>query len=147
MQDCFRGGHTAYAACHAKGYVDHRRNLPDPTEIDCTTLGTGGNVIENQFVRSFVTVAARKLNDFTNDPMISELNAFDDCAIAHVEAGNYALRKNGFSSCSLIRPSNSARPLIAALTPVSASATRSVTLRMPPEAWIRSPGNCRERVR
>jgi hypothetical protein len=54
--------------------------------------------------------------------VVAELNAFDNDAVADIEARDYAFGKNGLISSKLMRFSSSALPEMAAGTPASASA-------------------------
>ncbi len=122
------------AASNTERYIENRSYLADPASIDDSAVRAGRNVIEHQLVGAFLAIAIGQLDDLADNPVIAELNAFDDFAVANVKAGDYATRRNGLSSCALILPSSRARPVIAALAPRSASLRRSSACLTPPEA-------------
>src|SRR5690606_6682801 len=92
------------------------------------------DVVEHELVGASIAVAPRELHDVADDAVVAELHAFDDGAVAHVEARDYAPGKNGSSSSRAMRFSKRALPLIAAAAPAAASAARSRASRTPPDA-------------
>ena len=106
----------------------------NPTAVNRTSIGARRDVIKNQFIGACLAVAGREFKDIADTLMITKTHALDDDAIAYIETRNYATGKNGANSVAVNRFSMSARPLMAALTPVPANAARSRPSRMPPEA-------------
>src|SRR5690606_33583135 len=102
--------------------------------IHRTTFGTCADIIEHQFVCALLAVPVRKFDDLANDPVVAEAHALDDLAVANVEAGDYAFCRNSETSSPEIRPSSSARPVIAAAQPRWRNDSRSARCRTPPEA-------------
>src|SRR5204863_7696840 len=96
---------------------------------------------------ALVAIACGERHDVADDLVIAELHALYDHAVADVEAGNYAPRKNGRISSGVSLPSSSAFPDTVAATPVAASAVRSSTSRTPPDAWNSMPGQRRTQSR
>src|SRR6185437_5010858 len=137
----FRVLHRADAAGDAERDVQNARDAAHPAAIHGTLLGTGSDVVEHQLIGALVAVARRQIQNVPDHAVITEAHALDDLAVAHVQAGNYAFGKNGRSSCNGMRSSNRALPLMAAGTPMAASATRSAPLATPPEACQRMAGN------
>src|SRR6185312_5691833 len=133
--------HRADAAGDAEWNVQAARDPAHPAAIHAALLGAGRDVIEHQFVGALVAVARRQIQNVADHAVITEAHALDDLSVAHVEAGNYAFGKNGRSSCSAMRSSSNALPLMAAGVPIAASAARSAPVAMPPEACQRICGN------
>ena len=130
----FSVGDRADAARDTEGDVEYLRNATHPVAIDRTTLGTGGDVIEHQFVGALIPVTARQFQDVADRLVFAEAHTFNHLTVADVEAGDYAARKNGCNSSAGNRSSSRALPLMAAATPVVASACKSAILETPPEA-------------
>jgi hypothetical protein len=128
-------GHAADTAGDAERDVEHGRDAVDPRAVDGALIGARRDVVEHELVGAFVAITRRERHDVADDAVVAELHALDDDAVAHVEAGDYAPRKNGRSSLGLSRPSSSALPDTAAATPAAASAARSAASRTPPDAW------------
>lgn len=126
--------HATYAACDTEGQVEDFRHGTDPTSIDRTPVGACRNVVKHQLIGTFVTIAAREVDNVSDYSVVRELNAFDDLAIANVEARNNTLSQNCLISSSVMWPSSSALPVMAPLTPASRSARKSSTLLTPPDA-------------
>ena len=58
-------------------------------------LGTRRDVVEHELVGALRRGSAREFEDVAHDQVIAEAHALDDLAVAHVEAGDDALGKNG----------------------------------------------------
>ena len=91
-------GDAADAARHAERNIQDARNALDPGAIDGASLRARGDVVEHELIGALVAVAARKVEDVPDDAMIVKAHPFDDLAVAHVQAGDYAFGKNGRSS-------------------------------------------------
>src|SRR5260221_1951487 len=126
--------HRAHATGYTEGNIEDFGNAADPGAIDRAAFGTGGDVVEHELIGTGVTVAARQLDDLTDHAMVTKAPALDHLAVADIETGNYATRKNGCSPSGDRRSSSRAVPLTAAVAPAAASACRSAMLETPPEA-------------
>jgi hypothetical protein len=140
VQDIFRVGHAADAARNAERYVQEFGDLADPAPVDGAAVRARRDVVEDQFVGALVAVSPGQFDDIADDTVPAETDAFDDGAVANVEAGDYASRRNDEISPPVIRPSSSARPVIADAAPVSRSAARSARFLTPPDACSCSVG-------
>ena len=80
----------ADAAGHAEGNVDHAGDARHPVGGHGAAVAAGGDVVEHEFIGAFVAVALGEFDDVAHDHVIAELDALDDLAVAHVEAGNDA---------------------------------------------------------
>ena len=129
-----------YTAGDAEWNIDDSSHVTHPCAIHATAFWARGNIVKHEFIGAFFAVTFCKLHDVAHDAMITELNAFDDNAVADVEAGDYTFRRNDATSWSESLPSSRARPVIAAGTPAASRALRSSTFRTPPEAWSSSSG-------
>lgn len=118
-------GDAADSARHAERNVEQSRDPIDPRGVERASVRTRGDVVENEFVRAVLPVARGQFEDLADGAVIAKTPALDDLIVADVEAGNYAAGKNGAISRGEIRFSRSARPQMAAATPVFASARRS----------------------
>ena len=127
-------GKVSRLASSLLGDIEDARDAVDPAPVDGALVGARRDVVEHDFVGTLVAITRRELEDVADDAVVAKLHAFDDDAVAHVEARDYAFGENRRISSSLMRPSSSARPAIAAATPVAASASRSAASRTPPEA-------------
>ena len=119
-------GDAANAAGDAKRNVEHGGDAIDPRAVDGAPIGARRDVVENELVGALVAIARGERHDIADDAVVAELHAFDDDAVAYVEAGDYAPRKNGRISSVVRRPSSNALPDTVAAAPASAtSAPRS----------------------
>ena len=103
-------------------------------------LGGGGDVVEDEFVGAFGGVARGQRQDVADGFVVAELHAFDDLAVADVQAGDYAFGQHVSASFRVMRPSSRARPVMMPLTPLPLRARMWSRLPMPPEAWMLSSG-------
>src|ERR1700719_5429966 len=127
-------GHRADAAGDAKRNVEQARHAPHPLPVHGSPLRARGDVVEDELIGARVAIARGELQDVACDAMVAEAHAFYDLAVAYVEAGDDPSGKYGRNSSQLIRCSNSALPLTAAVTPVRARAAKSAASRTPPDA-------------
>lgn len=134
VQHVFGVGNTPDAACDAKRDIQEFGDGADPAAIDGTSVGARGDVVKDEFVCALVAVATREFDDVADDAVFAKPDAFDDDPVPDVEAGNYASRRNEEISAAVMRPSRSARPVIADAAPVCRSVSRSLISRTPPEA-------------
>src|SRR4030095_3256284 len=77
----------ADAARHREGDVDDRADIEHPGHVEAAILGARADVVEDQLVAALVTVAQGMLQYVAGVAMVAELDALDDAAVAHVEAG------------------------------------------------------------
>src|SRR5437660_1777379 len=140
-------GHRADAAGNAERYVEEARHAPHPSPIHRAALRACGDVVEDELIGAGVAIARREVQDVPGNAMVAEAHALYDLAVAYVEARDDAAGKNGRNSSSLMRCSNSARPLTAAATPINASSARSAASRTPPEACHARSGKRASAVR
>ena len=133
-QHCFGIRDRADSPRNAKRNIQRSRHASDPGSIHRPAFGTGGDVIEHQFIGARIAITRGELQNIADDAMIAELYAFDDLTVAYVKTGNQAFCKNGCNSSMGIRFSSKALPLMAAAAPASDKARKSWALRMPPEA-------------
>ena len=116
--------------------------------VDGAPIGARRDVVEHELVGAFVAIARRERHDVADDAVVAKLHAFDDDAVADVEAGDYAPRKNGriSSGCEPAFEQRFARNGRRDAR-VAASAARSATSRTPPDAWNcdRRPARARSR--
>ena len=127
-------GHRTNSARNAKRDIQRSRHACNPTSIHRAAFGTGGDVIEHQFIGALIAITRGKLQYVADNAVIAEFYAFDDLTVANVKTGNQAFGKNGCNSSTGIRFSSKALPLMAAAAPVSDRACKSWALRTPPEA-------------
>ena len=131
---------AANSAGNAERDIDLFRDAADPGAVNGAPVRTRGDVVKHELVGALVAITLSKLDDLPDDTMIAELDALDDDAVAHVEARNYALCRNEFTSATVILPSSSALPVMAAGTPMSLSVSMSAIWRTPPDACRRTSG-------
>src|SRR5690606_8062174 len=143
VQHALGVGERADTARDAERNVEHLGHAVDPAAVDGTAFRARRDVVEDELVGALVAIARGERHDVAHDAVIAEPDAFDDDAAAHVQAGDYASGKNGFSSSSVIRPSSSALPETAEATSVAARACKSRASRTPPEATNAIPGQRR----
>ena len=98
VEDIFRIGDALDATSHAERDVDNGCDVAYPRAVDAAALGTGRNIVKNELVCALVAVAPGKLQDVADYTVIPELDTLDDYAVADVETGNYALRRNDATS-------------------------------------------------
>ena len=134
VQDVFRIGDAANAASDTEWDVEHASDATDPAAIYTALIRTRRDVIEDEFISTFVAVTFGQLENVPNHAVVAKLHAFDDHAVADIKAGTYALCRNAATSALVIAPSSSARPEIAAGIPCARSCSRSPTCLTPPEA-------------
>ncbi len=127
-------GYAADTAGNAERYVEYPGDLCYPASIDASVVRARRDVVKNQFVGAFGTIAFCQFENIADHAVITKLHAFDDHTVAYVEAGNYALRRNDATSVVVISPSSNARPEIAAGMPCDRSCCKSPMLRTPPDA-------------
>src|SRR5690606_20166505 len=94
VQDFLRVGERANAACDAEGDVEDACDAIDPAAVDRPPVRARRDVVEDELVRALVPVPLRELEDVADDPVIAELHALDDLAVANVEAWNDSLRQH-----------------------------------------------------
>ena len=135
VQHRFGVGDAANAAGDAERNVEHGRDAIDPRAVDGAPIRARRDVVEHELVGAFVAIARGERHDVADDAVVAKLHAFDDDAVADVEAGDYAPRKNGRISSVVSRPSSNALPETVAATPAAVSARRSARSRTPPDAW------------
>ena len=116
---------AANATGNTERDVNDGRNAVHPASINGTAVRAGRDVVKDEFVSSLTAVTLSQIDDVTDNPVISELDAFDNLAVANVETGDYAFRWNAATSSNVIAPSSRALPVIAAGIPDSRSSSRS----------------------
>ncbi len=126
--------YASNSTCDAERNIENGSNIGNPAPVDDATVRACRYVVKDQFISAIANVTLRQLENFTGETVIAKLDALDDFAVEYIEARNYATCRNGSISCLPMRPSRSARPVIAACTPVSRSARRSAACRTPPDA-------------
>jgi len=123
--DFFGIRNAADPAGNTEWNIDNGGDPVDPGTVNTSSVRAGGDVIEHELIRTLDAIPLRQVDNVADDSMITKLYAFDDDAIAHVEARNYAFRWNDTTSAVVISPSSKARPLIAAGMPRLRSPSRS----------------------
>jgi hypothetical protein len=77
------------AARHAERNINHFRDARYPAFIHYTAIARGGDIVKDQFIRAFLSIAFCQRNNVTNDLVVAELHAFHNLAITYVKAGDY----------------------------------------------------------
>ena len=80
--------HAADAARDAEGDVQQPGDIPDPAIVERAPLGTGGDVVEDQFVGARVAIAGGQFGGVAHVRVADELDALDHPAVLDVQAGD-----------------------------------------------------------
>ena len=121
VQDVFGIRFRLDSAGDAKRDIKYRSDARNPVAINAPSVRACCNVVKDQLISAFFSVAFSQREDVANDPVISELYAFDDDSVLYIKTGNYPFRRNDAISLADISPSSNALPVMAAGTPIPRS--------------------------
>ncbi|MNM45330.1 hypothetical protein D3C81_562510 [compost metagenome] len=88
------------ATSHAEWNVDQPGDPFNPLPVHRAALGAGRDVVEHQFIGTFVAIAQRQFGDVTHVDVIAELDALDHATFAYVQTRNDATTQHANASSS-----------------------------------------------
>ena len=98
----------AHAAADGERHETGFRGTPHHVEHDAAVFVARGDVEESQLVGAGLVIGDRGLDRIAGIAQVDEIDALDDAAVLHVEAGNDADLEHGSAAARASRISASA---------------------------------------